>query len=112
LNLAHRRGLPDLRATATVLNFARPTGIQLSGSSKGFRLRDRASSADALFMDFAGLLGGFLSENLSSPIGLKLYHSRAFDNLGRSSSRQLLKLQFVVSLLDRSHPILIRPDPS
>jgi len=34
-----------------------------------------------LFMDFAGMLGGFLSESLTSHISLQLYLSRAFDNL-------------------------------
>jgi phospholipid/cholesterol/gamma-HCH transport system permease protein len=34
-----------------------------------------------LFMDFAGLLGGFLSEGLSSHIGATLYLNRAFDYL-------------------------------
>lgn len=34
-----------------------------------------------LFMDFSGLLGGFLSEALTSHIGLQLYLNRAFDNL-------------------------------
>jgi phospholipid/cholesterol/gamma-HCH transport system permease protein len=34
-----------------------------------------------LFMDFAGLLGGFLSEALTSHIPLQLYLSRAFENL-------------------------------
>jgi phospholipid/cholesterol/gamma-HCH transport system permease protein len=34
-----------------------------------------------LFMDFAGLLGGFLSEELSSHIGPTLYLNRAFDYL-------------------------------
>ena len=34
-----------------------------------------------LFMDFAGLLGGFLSETLSSHISPQLYLNRAFDNL-------------------------------
>lgn len=34
-----------------------------------------------LFMDFSGLLGGFLSEELSSHIGLQLYLNRAFDGL-------------------------------
>ncbi len=34
-----------------------------------------------LFMDFAGLLGGFLSEELSSHIGPTLYINRAFDYL-------------------------------
>src|SRR6201982_3271122 len=34
-----------------------------------------------LFMDFSGLLGGFLSEEFSSHIGLQLYLSRAFDGL-------------------------------
>jgi phospholipid/cholesterol/gamma-HCH transport system permease protein len=34
-----------------------------------------------LFMDFAGLLGGFLSEELSSRIPLQLYLNRAFENL-------------------------------
>ncbi|WP_245632317.1 ABC transporter permease [Edaphobacter aggregans] len=34
-----------------------------------------------LFMDFAGLLGGFLSEVLSSHISPELYINRAFDNL-------------------------------
>ena len=34
-----------------------------------------------LFMDFSGLLGGFLSEEFSSHIGLQLYLSRAFDVL-------------------------------
>src|SRR6202041_2883003 len=34
-----------------------------------------------LFMDFAGLLGGFLSEELSSPIAPALYLDRAFDYL-------------------------------
>lgn len=32
-----------------------------------------------LFMDFAGLLGGFLSEDVSSHIGLHLYLNQAFD---------------------------------
>jgi phospholipid/cholesterol/gamma-HCH transport system permease protein len=32
-------------------------------------------------MDFSGLLGGFLSEEFSSHIGLQLYLSRAFDGL-------------------------------
>jgi len=34
-----------------------------------------------LFMDFAGLLGGFLSEELASRIPLQLYLNRAFENL-------------------------------
>ena len=34
-----------------------------------------------LFMDFAGLLGGFLSEALTSHISFQLYLSRAFDTL-------------------------------
>ena len=34
-----------------------------------------------LFMDFAGLLGGFLSEELSSQIAPALYLNRAFDYL-------------------------------
>jgi phospholipid/cholesterol/gamma-HCH transport system permease protein len=34
-----------------------------------------------LFMDFAGLLGGFLSEALTSRIPLQLYLNRAFENL-------------------------------
>jgi phospholipid/cholesterol/gamma-HCH transport system permease protein len=34
-----------------------------------------------LFMDFAGLLGGFLSESLTSHIPLQLYLTRAFENL-------------------------------
>ena len=34
-----------------------------------------------LFMDFAGLLGGFLSEAISSHISAELYLSRAFENL-------------------------------
>ncbi len=35
-----------------------------------------------LFMDFAGLVGGFLSEYTTSHISLSLYMSRAFSNLG------------------------------
>src|SRR5260370_34809634 len=38
-----------------------------------------------LFMDFAGLLGGFLSEVLSSHIAPALYLNRAFDYLQRST---------------------------
>jgi phospholipid/cholesterol/gamma-HCH transport system permease protein len=34
-----------------------------------------------LFMDFAGLLGGFLAEALASHIPLQLYLNRAFENL-------------------------------
>jgi phospholipid/cholesterol/gamma-HCH transport system permease protein len=34
-----------------------------------------------LFMDFAGLLGGFLSEELTSHVAPGLYLSRAFDHL-------------------------------
>jgi phospholipid/cholesterol/gamma-HCH transport system permease protein len=34
-----------------------------------------------LFMDFAGLLGGFVSEELASRIPLQLYLNRAFENL-------------------------------
>jgi phospholipid/cholesterol/gamma-HCH transport system permease protein len=34
-----------------------------------------------LFMDFSGLLGGFLSEEFSSHVGLQLYLGRAFDGL-------------------------------
>ncbi len=38
-----------------------------------------------LFMDFAGLLGGFFSEYLSSHISAELYLSRAFDSLDWSN---------------------------
>jgi phospholipid/cholesterol/gamma-HCH transport system permease protein len=38
-----------------------------------------------LFMDFAGLLGGYLSESASSGISLQLYVSRAFMDLGWSN---------------------------
>jgi phospholipid/cholesterol/gamma-HCH transport system permease protein len=38
-----------------------------------------------LFMDFAGLLGGFLSEALTSHIPFQLYLSRAFENLNWSN---------------------------
>ena len=38
-----------------------------------------------LFMDFAGLMGGFLSEYFSSHISLHLYINRAFNGLGWSN---------------------------
>lgn len=38
-----------------------------------------------LFMDFSGLLGGFLSEYATSHISLQLYMTRAFNDLGWSN---------------------------
>ena len=38
-----------------------------------------------LFMDFSGLLGGFLSEYIASHISLGLYMARAFDGFAWSN---------------------------
>jgi len=60
-----------------------------------------------LFMDFAGLLGGFLSEVLSSHIAPALYLNRAFIiSSGRTSSPRRSRLQYLVSSSDPSLPIL------